>query len=371
MLPVNETHLTTSINLPPSHKGAAGAGRSPSLLAKGIRGRFRLSQEKCRQSCGVEIASHLRIVALITAFVNQAEQSTMTDQSQPTICVNVAIDHRLLPLFKPLPTARYHPGSDHLRLTRRLGRRLRRGQEQIPDEEIGVTVDMASPASTGGICFILQQPAGNHPYHLGTDAVIESSPTLDALLQVWSTVSCGSPRPSIFDRLPFIRPQDRLSTTLKTQIEDKSLMIIQAKRPEVVVCMWRRKRDKDTGKYEDVKGFRALEGVGVGHTFTKPDHELGPGLLTRRVNAFHPSHAVNYNPHVSCFRQLLMLEVAQACGIYSGDWHNESWMTRLRTQCKKKTGELRDKPGQTDMWVSHSTYNAAPTNRYTQHFSLP
>jgi hypothetical protein len=114
--------------------------------------------------------------------------------------------------------------------------------------------------------------------------------------------------------------------------------------------MWRRKRDKNTKKYEDIRGgFSALEGVGVGGTFPIPDHELEPGLQTRRVNAFHPSHAINYNPHVSCFRQLLMLEVAQACGIYSREWHHETWMTRLRMQCQKKTRELRDKLGQTDM----------------------
>jgi len=34
-------------------------------------------------------------------------------------------------------------------------------------------------------------------------------------------------------------------------------------------------------------------------------------------------------------------------------------------QCKKKIGELYNKLGQTDIWVSHFIYNAAPTNRYT------
>lgn len=275
----------------------------------------------------------------------------MTDQSRPSICLNVAVDHRLLPLFKPLPTTGSdHPGSNHLNLIQRLG-----DKHHIPSEEIGVTVDLASPESVGGICFILQQPAGNHPYHLGTDTVIKSCPTLDALLQVWSTVSCGSPRPSIFDRLPFICPKDRLSPTLKTEVEEQSLAIIRAKRPDVVVCMWRRKWDKYTRNYEEViTGFSALEGVGVGRTFAIPDHELGPGLRTRRVNAFHPSYSVNYNPHVSCFRQLLMLEVAQACGIYSCEWHNEDWMTDLRMHCARKTKELRDKLGQSDMSVSHS-----------------
>jgi len=40
---------------------------------------------------------------------------------------------------------------------------------------------MASPVSIGGIYFILQQPASNYPYYLGTDTVIKSSPTLNTL----------------------------------------------------------------------------------------------------------------------------------------------------------------------------------------------
>jgi len=73
-------------------------------------------------------------------------------------------------------------------------------------------------------------------------------------------------------------------------------MIIQVKRLEVIIYIWRRKQDKDTGKYEDVKGFRALKGVSISHIFIKPDYKLRLGLLTRHVNAFHLSHTVNYNP---------------------------------------------------------------------------
>ena len=34
-------------------------------------------------------------------------------------------------------------------------------------------------------------------------------------------------------------------------------------------------------------------------------------------------------------------------------------------QYKKKIGELYNKLGQTDMWVSYFIYNTALTNRYT------
>ena len=57
-------------------------------------------------------------------------------------------------------------------------------------------------------------------------------------------------------------------------------MIIQAKRLEVIIYIWRRKQDKDTRKYKDVKGFCALEDISVNYTFIKLDYKLRPGLLT-------------------------------------------------------------------------------------------
>jgi hypothetical protein len=55
--------------------------------------------------------------------------------------------------------------------------------------------------------------------------------------------------------------------------------------------------------------MRVIESLGVGRTFTSPDCELKLRCNTQRVNAFHPSFAVNYQPHLSCLRQLLILEV--------------------------------------------------------------
>jgi hypothetical protein len=100
--------------------------------------------------------------------------------------------------------------------------------------------------------------------------------------------------------------------------------------------MWRRKSQD-----EDVGSMRTVEEIGVGRTFVSCHQELEPGFQTQLVNAFHPSYAVNYNPHESCFRQLLILETTQACGLYAGRWHNKCWMDDMREQCKKRASALR------------------------------
>lgn len=261
----------------------------------------------------------------------------MAEQTRRSVCLDIAIDHRLLPLFKPLSTPNNSTPSNHVILIQKMAQTLRRNEERIPVDEIATTAYLAGPATTGGICFILQQPAVNHPYHLGTNSVIESSPTLRALLlELWPTVSCDSHRPTIIDRLPFVQPKSCITPTLKSRIQERTFAIIQAKCPDVVVCMWRREWSSNTLENDDPGSMRMLEGIGIGNVFTS----ACVGYEIQRVNAFHPSFAVNYNPHLSCFRQLLTLELAQACGIYRGQWNNEKWMDDLRTHCKNKIKEI-------------------------------
>ena len=90
-----------------------------------------------------------------------------------TLCLDVAIDHRIRRLFRlvaPLPdpaqNASYngtHPSALEV-----FGR-----SRGASDAEIAVTTELAGPASSpGGIAVVLQQPRGNHRFHLGTAAVI-------------------------------------------------------------------------------------------------------------------------------------------------------------------------------------------------------
>lgn len=265
----------------------------------------------------------------------------MTKQNRSSICLDVAIDHRLLPLLQPLRTITSESGSNHVRLLQNMARRLRRGDDIIPEPEVATAIDLAGPPMTGGICFVLQQPADNHPYHLGTESVIALSPTLSALLlDLWPTVSCGAPRPTVIDRLPFVWPSGQTDHNCKSRIQEQTFAMIQEKRPNVVVCMWRRQRGTDSMPVDDPGSMRMIEGIGIGRTFTNPECQLEPRHHTQRVNAFHPSFAVTYHPHVSCFRQLLILEVAHACGLHRGLWRNEIWMDELRERCQTRVREL-------------------------------
>jgi hypothetical protein len=52
---------------------------------------------------------------------------------------------------------------------------------------------------------------------------------------------------------------------------------------------------------------------------------------------------MNYHPEYSCPRQLLFLVVAQTCGVYKGDWEEETWMGSLRTYCSEFSRKLTSK----------------------------
>lgn len=86
-----------------------------------------------------------------------------------------------------------------------------------------------------------------------------------------------------------------------------------------------------------VDGFQS---TGVGKTFAKTQTQLGSELWTKIVNAPHPSYVMNYNPHISCFRELILLEVAYACGVYKKDWVEEFWMKELRERCQLTARKL-------------------------------
>jgi hypothetical protein len=264
----------------------------------------------------------------------------MTDYSHDTIIsLDVVVDHRLWQLFKPVqPTQERKQTGNHVQQIDRLGRTYRRNGCAVPEEELIVAKELAFPVSKGGITVILQQPARSHPYNRGTNTVISTSPMLAALSEAFSTVSCGSLNlrddVTVIDSLPFILPNDHTPPEFQRDWRDLSFGVVRGKEPDVVLCM---SQDRD-GMSEKAK---IIQSIGVGGMFEESHVELYPGVWTDRVNAFHPSYAVNHNPHISCFRQLLLLEVAQACGVRRGDWDEKEWMRDLRQKCRAKAKELR------------------------------
>lgn len=211
---------------------------------------------------------------------------------------------------------------------------VQRNDRHISEDEVDVTLELSGPRTTGGITVLLQQPWKFHPYWKGIEAVVNESRTLSAVDEAFNAVSCGtistgSSELSIIDSLPYVRPQDKLSSGDKLRIRRVTSRIIMTKNPEIVLCMWGQAKHSET-----TQTMSELRSLGVGRDFDEPKLSLHLGSGIERVNSFHPSFAKNYNPYDSCFRQLLLLNVAKACRIYEGTWSEEEWMDDLKKRCR-------------------------------------
>jgi hypothetical protein len=179
---------------------------------------------------------------------------------------------------------------------------------------------------------MLQQPANEHPYHLGREITFKSCSTLVALDECFSFASCGSltlESITVIDDLPYTRKKDRTTPEYRKTIRGHGANIIHAKGPSVVLCMSQEKEDTPSPT-------ALLKSLGIGMTFRESIICLGSDHYTKRINAFHPSYALHYRPDESAFRQLLLLEVSRACGELRGDWKEEEWMQDLRRHCRGK-----------------------------------
>ena len=94
-----------------------------------------------------------------------------------SIALEIAIDHRIRRLFRPVPhSGENSSGGFHVSTIEAFGHDLR-----LDEDEIEVTAKLAGPLSIGGIVIMLQQPRDNHPSEAGIHAVIDDCDTLIAL----------------------------------------------------------------------------------------------------------------------------------------------------------------------------------------------
>lgn len=270
----------------------------------------------------------------------------MATDTQPEVCLDVAVDHRIIRLFKPVSndlTVR----SNHVSCIEARGWSLKR-----PHCEIHVTTQLAGPAMKGGIAVALQQPRHNHPFKEGLNAVIQNCETLYALDEIFAVVSCGSlnirTNIAVVDLLPYISEDiaEINDATLKESFHALTQTICD-KEPYVLLCAGRVWLPK-VGKFDNPKGHvQKFESIGVGKKFgSTPNSPVAARIRRgergfidiRRVNGFHPSHAMNHYPHVSLLRQLQILIGAETCGMLRGDWEEEEWMGELRRRCQNIPG---------------------------------
>lgn len=275
----------------------------------------------------------------------------MAQDTQPKVCLGVAIDHRIRRLLRPV-LVDLPEHSNHVSRIEARGRMLKRSSR-----EIQVTAQLAGPAAKGGIAIALQQPRHNHPFEKGLDAVIEDSETLYALYDIFTTVSCGNldirTDITIVDLLPY-EPEEvaKIGDAKLRESFSVSEQIICDKEPNALLCagkIWLPR----AGKFDDRKGEAwKFESVGLGKKFgstaklpveAKIRPEEGGFVAIPRVNGFHPSHAMNYYPHVGLLRQLQILIGAETCGKLRNDWEDEEWMDELRCCCREISSSLSGK----------------------------
>jgi hypothetical protein len=277
------------------------------------------------------------------------------------VCLDVAIDHRIIKLLKPVDTPSESQDSTHVSLLEACGRRLKK-----PKDEIKVTMQLAGPPTTGGILVALQQPRDKHPYDKGVEEVIKTCETLRALQELFRVASCGTlevgENVSVIDLLPYIS-QDRMKSMKAKELKEAFLStthVFGRKKPDILLCCAKISRQCGDVCDESMGEAREFEHNGLGKTFEEGvtldfRDETDNWVRIERVNGFHPSYAVNRHPYASCFRQLQLLTVAEACGRYRGDWEEETWMSSLRSACANQVKQIQGTCSAG--YVSHSAAN--------------
>lgn len=259
---------------------------------------------------------------------------------EKTTVLDVPIDHRLRRIIRELGQSDAAPSEDgntsnHCEELRHLRHELDR-RDTITQNEVDFACYLAGPATQGGLVVALTQPPVKQRYDIPFEKVVDECPTLVALrdLEQLFRVPFG-----ILDAFPFIREHYE---KLKDDNEDHTRSheafhnMIMTKRPQVILTGW-----------SCPSSFRPgdtihLRKKAVGDVFHFPETTYH-GINLSIVNMPHPSYYMNYHTTESCFRQLAILEFAQACGRLKGLWAEASlWQARLRARCRTRAKYLYD-----------------------------
>ncbi|KAI1828752.1 hypothetical protein DTO027I6_10311 [Penicillium roqueforti] len=257
-------------------------------------------------------------------------------------CLGIPIDHRLRRLIREVqPRDTNGEDSDHIRILHEFGTSLKIGtRDYLTPCDLSFGIEMARPESKGGIVVVLQQPHSSQDNSDGFLAGKRSCLSVKAvseLIHATSNARFSFDDISVFDAIPFL-DEKVAERDIIGKAQDVFVDMIRAKEPQIVIsCFW-----TETGN-NTVKNLRRRK---IGHCFefdpqgSKQLAELG--LLLIRVNALHPSYAINYYPDFSCFKRLLVLEFVKAFTLWQGRWTDESWMAKLRHECHKQAEKLRE-----------------------------
>jgi hypothetical protein len=142
---------------------------------------------------------------------------------------------------------------------------------------------------------------------------------------------------SVFDAVPFL-DEEVTEENIIEKAEELFADMMKAKQPKVAISCF--KKDTRNAIVQNLRSRR------IGYCFEvdpRGSRQLAEsGLSLTRVNALHPSYAINYFPEFSCFKRLLTLEFVKAFALWQRNWNDELWMTHLRNGCHEQAKKLRE-----------------------------
>ncbi|OQE10571.1 hypothetical protein PENFLA_c089G10859 [Penicillium flavigenum] len=266
-------------------------------------------------------------------------------------CLGIPIDHRLRCIIREAPSIdTSRTNSEHVRLLYEFGTSLKVDGSDYPLYDLSFALEMARPESKGGLLIALLQPHSKQDNSDGFLAGRRDCETLEAVSDLVTAVNNAKvcfDDTSVFDAIPLL---DEAATgadisTIIADAHDVFADMVRAKNPEIVICCFR------TDSRNTL--VQRLRGRGVGWSFNDEKSAPNPieaGLSSIRVNAFHPSYAINHYPIFCSLRRLLTLEFTKAFALLRHKWTEEPWMKSLRTECRQATRNTIDAKDDRNVW---------------------
>lgn len=224
--------------------------------------------------------------------------------------------------------------SKHIRLLHCFGSSLDEGDYPIRD--LSFALEMARPALKGGVLVVLQRPYSKQETSDGFSEGKRNCPSINAVSELVSAVNNAKlcfDDISLFDAIP-LWDETLTSKDHKHLIDEAQKafdIMVRAKDPEIIICCFQTETSNTL--------VENLQSRGVGLSFN-PDNPASKltefGLSSIRVNAFHPSYAINRYPMFCCLKQLLVLEFTKAFALWRQNWAEKPWMKLLRDECKMR-----------------------------------
>ncbi|KAJ5115979.1 hypothetical protein N7456_000327 [Penicillium angulare] len=252
-------------------------------------------------------------------------------------CLGIPIDHRLRRVIRETKRIdREDEYSKHIQILHDFGSSLTVHEEvhggvheeSYPICDLSFALEMARPEVKGGVLVVLERPHSTQNNSEGFMKGVNDCRTLAAVSDLVSAVTNATLRfddVSVFDAIPFL-DETQTNEDIIGQAQDAFADMVRAKNPDVILCCFQTKTQNPL--------VEALKSRGVGKSFNFNNEKLNRfGVSFTRVNAFHPSYAINYSSMSCCMKQLLVLEFTKAFALWRQNWTEKPWMQKMRDEC--------------------------------------